>query len=59
MTDNSVICGDFVNFRRLKTRSVVVLEVEIPEEMFPDMIHKLGMPINGESKPVAVALLNE
>lgn len=53
----SIIHGEFTHFRHIKTRKVVVLEVEIPEEAFQDTISKLGMPIGGESKPVAVALL--
>jgi len=58
MTDNAVIAGEYVTFKHVKTRKVVVLEVEVPEELFQDVITKLGMPIGGESKPVAVCLLN-
>lgn len=59
MTDNAIVAGEFTHFRHLKTRKVVVLEVEIPEELFQDAISKLGMPIGGESKPVAIALLDK
>lgn len=57
--DSAVICGEFAHFRHIKTRKVVVLEIEISEELFQDAISKLGMPIGGESKRVAVALLEE
>lgn len=56
--DSAVICGEFAHFRHIKTRKVVVLEIEISEELFQDAISKLGMPIGGESKPVAIALLD-
>ena len=59
MTDNAIIAGEYVTFKHVKTRKVVVLEVEVPEEHFQDVIAKLGMPIGGESKPVAVCLLQE
>ncbi len=59
MEDSAIISGEFAHFKHIKTRKVVVLEIEIPEEMFQDAISKLGMPIGGESKPVAVALLNK
>lgn len=54
----AIIAGEYVTFKHVKTRKVVVLEVEVPEELFQDVIAKLGMPIGGESKPVAVCLLN-
>lgn len=57
--ENAVIQGEYITFKHVKTRKVVVLEIEIPEEAFQDVISKLGMPIGGESKPVAVALLGE
>ena len=52
-----VIKGEYTTFKHIKTRKAVVLEVEVPEEHFQDVIAKLGMPIGGESKPVAVCLL--
>ncbi len=58
MTDEAIIQGEYVTFKHVKTRKVVVLEVEVPEELFQDVISKLGMPIGGEAKPVAVCLLN-
>ncbi len=57
--DNAIIQGEYVTFKHVKTRKVVVLEIEINEESFQDVISKLGMPIGGESKPVAVALLDK
>ncbi len=59
MTDKAIVAGEFSHFKHIKTRKVVVLEIEIPEELFQDAISKLGMPIGGESKPVAVALLDK
>lgn len=56
---NNIISAEFSHFRHIKTRKVVVLECEIAEELFQDAIAKLGMPIGGESKPVAIALLNK
>ena len=56
---HAVINGEYVTFKHIKTRKVVVLEVEVPEEMFQDVITKLGMPVGGQSKPVAVCLLKE
>ena len=55
--ENNIISAEFSHFRHIKTRKVVVLECEISEESFQDAISKLGMPIGGESKPVAIALL--
>lgn len=55
----TVIAGEYVTFKHVKTRKVVVLEVEVPEENFQNVIEVLGMPVGGESKPVAVALLDK
>lgn len=57
--NKSVILASFTHFRHIKTRKVVILECEVAEELFQDTISKLGMPIGGESKPVAIALLKE
>ena len=59
MTDKAIVAGEYVTFKHIKTRKMVVLEIEVPEEMFQDVISRLGMPIGGESKPVAVALLDK
>lgn len=55
--DEAIISGEYTSFKHIKTRKCVTLEIEIPEENFQDVIAKLGMPIGGESKPVAVCLL--
>lgn len=55
---SAIISGEYITFKHIKTRKVVVLEIEIPEENFERVISTLGMPIGGESKPVAVALLD-
>ena len=59
MTDNAIIQGEYTTFKHIKTRKAVVLEIEVPEEQFEDVIDKLGMPVGGNSKPVAIALLDE
>lgn len=58
MSEHAVVSGEYITFKHVKTRKVVVLEIEVPEERFQDVINKLGMPVGGESKPVAVCLLN-
>lgn len=55
----TVVAGEYVTFKHVKTRKCVVLEIEVPEEQFEDVIDKLGMPVGGNSKPVAIALLDE
>jgi hypothetical protein len=55
----TVVAGEYVTFKHVKTRKCVVLEVEVPEEEFEAVIEKLGMPVGGNSKPVAIALLDE
>ena len=57
--ENAVVSGEYVTFKHVKTRKMVILEIEVPEERFQDVINILGMPIGGESKPVAVALLDK
>lgn len=57
--EHAIIQGEYVTFKHLKTRKVVVLEIEIAEERFQEVIAILGMPIGGESKPVAVVLLDK
>lgn len=54
-----VLDGDFTSFKHIKTRKVFVIEVEFPEEKGRAVLEYLGMPIGGESKPVAIALLNK
>lgn len=57
--DKAILSGDFSSFKHIKTRKVFVIEVEFPEEMGRQVLEVLGMPIGGESKPVAVALLDK
>lgn len=56
--NEAIISGEYVTFKHVKTRKVVVLEIEVSEERFQEVISKLGMPIGGESRHVAVALLD-
>ena len=59
MTDKAVVSGEYTSFKHVKTRKVVTLEIEVPEERFQEVINILGMPVGGESKPVAVCLLDK
>lgn len=52
-----ILSGEFCAFRHIKTRKAFVIEIEFAEEMGQEVLRVLGMPIGGESKPVAVALL--
>lgn len=54
----NAISGEYTSFKHIKTRKAVVLEIEVPEENFTQVIEVLGMPIGGQSKPVGVALLD-
>lgn len=55
----SIVSGEFCTFRHIKTRKAFVIEVEFPEEQGQEVLRVLGMPIGGESKHVAVALLDK
>lgn len=55
----TIPAGEFTSFKHIKTRKVFVIEVEFPEEKGREVLEYLGMPIGGESKPVAVALLDK
>jgi len=55
----SVVSGEFVTFKHIKTRKAFVIEIEFPEEIGQQVLATLGMPIGGESKTVAVALLQQ
>lgn len=57
--DNAIVQGEFCTFRHIKTRKAFVIEIEFPEEQGQEVLKVLGMPIGGESKPVAIALLNK
>jgi hypothetical protein len=56
---HAVVSGEYITFKHVKTRKMVILEIEVPEEQFQHVINTLGMPIGGESKHVAVALLTD
>lgn len=58
MNDHAIIIGDYVTFKHIKTRKQVILEIEVPEERFQEVISKLGIPIGGQSKPVFVGLMS-
>lgn len=57
MDNAAVVKGEFVTFKHVKTRKTFTIEIEFPEEQGRIVLDTLGMPIGGESKPVAVALL--
>ena len=55
----SIVSGEFVTFKHVKTRKAFIIEIEFPEEIGQQVLATLGMPIGGESKTVAVALLQD
>src|SRR6185312_3129510 len=57
MDDLRVIRADFANWRPVQGRKVVQLILEVPIEQTHEVMMKLGVPMPGESKWVAVALL--
>lgn len=58
MTDRAaVIQGDFVDTRRVKSRSVLQVVFEVPIEMEPTVMATLGWPSPGNSLPCAIARL--
>jgi hypothetical protein len=58
MTGVSVTHGTFSTLRVIKTRSVAVLEIEVPLERMNDALTALGgIPLPGKEPWVAVALL--
>lgn len=59
MTEPRVIRADFANWRPVAGRKVLQLILEVPIEQTADVMEKLGFPLPGESKWVAVALLDE
>lgn len=58
MIDNAIVQGEFVTYSHLKTRKTFSIVIEFPEEQALHVLNTLGSPIGGNSKPVAVALLN-
>lgn len=59
MSEPRVIRADYSNWRPVAGRKVLQLILEVPIEQTADVMKKLGFPLPGESKWVAVALLNE
>lgn len=57
MSDPCVIRADYANWRPVAGRKVLQLILEVPLEQTADVMEKLGVPMPGESKWVAVALL--
>jgi hypothetical protein len=57
MTANAVIAGTFADLRSVKSRSVVVLHIEVPIERAADVVAMFGYPQPGEEVSVAVARL--
>lgn len=58
MTDLCAIQADYVNWRPVNGRKVLQLVFEVPLESTHDVLTKLGTPTPGESKWVAIALLD-
>lgn len=59
MSEPRVIRADYTNWRPVAGRKVLQLILEVPIEQTADVMEKLGFPLPGESKWVAVALLDE
>lgn len=57
MTEPRVIRADYSNWRPVAGRKVLQLILEVPIEQTADVMAKLGVPMPGESKWCAVALL--
>jgi len=57
MTANAIIAGTFADLRSVKSRSVVVLHIEVPIERAADVVAMFGYPQPGEEVSVAVARL--
>lgn len=58
MADHCAISADYVNWRPVNGRKVLQLVFEVPLESTHDVLTKLGTPTPGESKWVAIALLD-
>ena len=57
MTAPAAIQGSYCDLRFVKTRSVAQVIVEIPIEAADHFIAAFGVPLPGQEKPVAIALL--
>lgn len=56
---DAVLSGSYTGFRLVKTRRVVVVEVELPIEALRQVLDVLGTPDPATETPVAVARLKE
>ncbi len=56
--DEAVIQGNFADIQNIKSRSVMVLKIEVPVEQAQKALNTLGYPTPGEEIPVAVVRLN-
>ncbi len=59
MTESAIVEGEFVTYSHVKTRKVFTITIEFPEESALHVLNTLGAPVGGDSKPVAVALLDK
>lgn len=55
----AAILGDYTNLVFRKTRSVAVVEIEIPIELASDFVAKFGTPNQGKGIPVALARIQQ
>lgn len=57
MTEHRIIQADYANWRTVAGRKVLQLVFEVPIEQTADVLKKLGVPMPGESRWCAIALL--
>jgi len=57
MTESCVIQADYANWRPVAGRKVLQLVFEVPIEQTEQVMQRLGVPMPGESKWCAIALL--
>lgn len=58
MSEHRVIQADYSNWRTVAGRKVLQLVFEVPIEQTSDVMEKLGVPMPGENKWCAIALLD-
>jgi len=58
LSDQRVIQADYSNWRTVAGRKVLQLVFEVPIEQTADVMEKLGVPMPGENKWCAIALLD-
>ena len=56
---NKITKGVYSNFRLVKSRNVIEICIEIPQEQGESFVEMFGMPSNTESKWLAIASLNK